>query len=267
MNRLVSPSSKLTELPTEKHLNVLIVDDHEIFRYGLRDLVNAIDGFHVVAEASNYKEALAKIKAVEILIDLVLLDLYLPDVEGTDGIRQLRNDHPRSKVIIISATMDDQVLLEAVLAGVSGYLTKDMPALDIVKALKGFRRGELAMLPTVAPHVMELLVQKCHILETELLKQQQDQAKVLDSSRSDIPDTLLTSPPLSPYTSLPVLTPQEEKVYQLMLRGQSNKQIAAQLYISRFTVGKHVQNILHKFGVTNRTQAVSYTLFEGGNEL
>src|SRR5438067_8429444 len=107
MDGLLSFSGTLVKLPPEKLLNVLIVDDHEIFRYGLRDLVNAIDGFHVVAEASNYKEALAKIKAVEILIDLVLLDLYLPDVEGTDGIRQLRNDHPQSKVIIISATIDD----------------------------------------------------------------------------------------------------------------------------------------------------------------
>src|SRR5438552_2897817 len=267
MDGSLSSSSKHTKLPTEKLLNVLIVDDHEIFRYGLRDLVNAIEGFHVVAEAGSFKEALAMIKASEILIDLVLLDLYLPDVEGTDGIRQLCKDHPQSRVIIISATIDDQLLLEAVLAEVSGYLTKDMPALDIVKALKGFRRGELAMLPTVAIHVMELLVQKCHILETELSIQQRDQARELDDPRSEMPDTLITPPSLSSYTSLPTLTPQEEKVYQLMLRGQSNKQIAAELYISRFTVGKHVQNILHKFGVTNRTQAVSYTLFEGGNEL
>ena len=265
MDGLLSFSGTLVKLPPEKLLNVLIVDDHEIFRYGLRDLVNAIDGFHVIAEASKYEEAQAKIE--EIPIDLVLLDLHLPDVEGTDGVRQLRKDCPQSRVIIISATMDDQLLLEAVQAGVSGYLTKDTSALDIVKALKGFRRGELAMLPTVAAHVIELLVQKCHLLETELSIQQRDEAKELNDSRSDLPHTLLTSPSLSSYTSLPALTPQEEKVYQLMLRGQSNKQIAAQLYISRFTVGKHVQNILHKFGVTNRTQAVSYTLFEGGNEL
>jgi DNA-binding NarL/FixJ family response regulator len=265
MDGLLSFSGTLVKLPPEKLLDVLIVDDHEVFRYGLRDLVNAIDGFHVIAEASKYEEVQAKIE--EIPIDLVLLDLHLPDVEGTDGVRQLRRDCPQSRVIIISATMDDQLLLEAVLAGVSGYLTKDTSALDIVKALKGFRRGELAMLPTVAAHVIELLVQKCHLLETEFSIQQRDEAKELNDSRSDIPDTLLTSPSLSSYTSLPALTPQEEKVYQLMLRGQSNKQIAAQLYISRFTVGKHVQNILHKFGVTNRTQAVSYTLFEGGNEL
>jgi DNA-binding NarL/FixJ family response regulator len=265
MDGLLSSSSTPTKLPTEKPLNVLIVDDHEVFRYGLRDLVNAIDGFHIVAEAGNYDEALAKIEATS--IDLVLLDLYLPDVEGTDGVRQLRKDHPQSLVIIISATMDDQLLLEAILAGVSGYLTKDTPAIDIVKALKGFLRGELAILPAIATHLMGLLIQKIHTLETELTIQQRVEAKELDSPRSDIPDTLIPSPPLSSYTSLPTLTPQEEKVYQLMLRGQSNKQIAAQLYISRFTVGKHVQNILHKFGVTNRTQAVSYTLFEGGNEL
>lgn len=264
MDGLFSSASTLTNLATEKLLNVLIVDDHEIFRNGLRDLVNAIDGFHVVAEASNFTEA--QIKIEETPIDLVLLDLYLPDVEGTDGVKQLCIDHPQSRVIIISATMDDHLLLEAVLAGVSGYLTKDMPALGIVKALKGFRRGEIAMLPTIATRVMELLVHKCHILETELSIQQQDEAKELNSSHAGVPDTLITSPPLSSYTSIPALTPQEEKVYQLMLRGQSNKQIAAQLYISRFTVGKHVQNILHKFGVTNRTQAVSYTLFEGGNE-
>src|SRR5207302_10572858 len=98
--------------------------------------------------------------------------------------------------------MDDQLLLEAVLAGVSGYLTKDTSALDIVKALKGFRRGELAMLPAIAAHAMELLVQKCHMLEIELSIQQRDEAKELNDPRSDIPDTLLTSPSLSSYTSL-----------------------------------------------------------------
>jgi DNA-binding NarL/FixJ family response regulator len=261
MDSLVSPTSKSAKLQADYFLKVLIVDDHEVFRNGLRDLLNDIDGFQVVAEASNCKDALAQIEAKS--VDLVLFDLYLPDVEGIDTIRQVRKVIPQLRVILLSAIMDDELLLESVLAGVSGYLTKDTPAVDIVKALKGFQQGELAMLPAVSTRVVELLLQKYCALETALNKYQQNEIKVLDRVASEVPTSNILPPTSPPHVPLPILTPQEEKVYQLIRRGNSNKQIASQLFISRFTVGKHVQNILRKLGVANRTQAVSYNSFEG----
>ena len=243
-------------------LKVMIVDDHEVFRLGIRELLNSIDGFLVVAEANCCTDALAKIAAQP--VDLVLLDLYLPDSDGIDAVHKLRKIIPHLHIIIISGMIDDDLLLRAVLAEVSGYLTKDTPALDIIRALQAYRRGELAMLPTVAAHAINLMIQRNNMLEADLALSQQNEIAPRDAHQ--VPDLPITSSTQPSDLSHQVLTPQEEKVYQLMRRGLSNKQIAARLIISRFTVGKHVQNILRKLGVANRTQAVSYNLFEGGAE-
>ena len=244
-------------------LKVMIVDDHEVFRLGIRELLNSIDGFLVVAEANCCTDALAKIEARP--VDLVLLDLYLPDSDGIDAVHKLRKIIPQLHIIIISGMIDDDLLLRAVLAEVSGYLTKDTPALDIIRALQAYRRGELAMLPTVAAHAINLMIQRNNMLEADLALSQQNEIAPRDAHQ--VPDLPITSSTQPSDLSHQVLTPQEEKVYQLMRRGLSNKQIAARLIISRFTVGKHVQNILRKLGVANRTQAVSYNLFEGGAEV
>ncbi len=250
-------------------LKVMIVDDHEVFRLGIRELLNSIDGFLVVAEANCCTDALAKIEAQP--VDLVLLDLYLPDSDGIDAVHKLRKIIPQLHIIIISGMIDDDLLLRAVLAEVSGYLTKDTPALDIIRALQAYRRGELAMLPAVAVYAINLLVQRNNMLEADLALSQQNEMTPPDAHQvPDLTATSSTQPSDLSHQVLPhleFLTPQEEKVYQLMRRGLSNKQIAARLIISRFTVGKHVQNILRKLGVANRTQAVSYNLFEGGAEL
>jgi DNA-binding NarL/FixJ family response regulator len=243
-------------------LKVMIVDDHEVFRLGIRELLNSIDGFLVVAEANCCTDALAKIAAQP--VDLVLLDLYLPDSDGIDAVHKLRKIIPQLHIIIISGMIDDDLLLRAVLAGVSGYLTKDTPALDIIRALQAYRRDELAMLPAVAAHAINLMIQRNNMLEADLALSQQNEMTPSDAHQ--VPDLPMTSSTQTSDLSHQVLTPQEEKVYQLMRRGLSNKQIAARLIISRFTVGKHVQSILRKLGVANRTQAVSYNLFEGGAE-
>jgi len=238
-------------------LRVLIVDDHELFRYGLRDLINSIEGFQVVAEANSRKDALAL--AEERHIDLVMLDMYLPDGDGIEVTRQLRQQvTPPPRVVILSAIIYDDTLLGAILAGAHGYLTKEMPASDIVKALKGFQRGELALLPAVTTNLVELLVKRYSEVEAELATHNE-----LSPSQKDE----LNSIAASANSATSVLTPQETNVFQLLRYGHSNKQIASKLAISPYTVGKHVQNILRKLGVTNRTQAVSYTSFEGGGNL
>lgn len=257
---IVSRSSKSTKLQADDLLKILIVDDHEVFRSGLRDLLNDIDGFQVVAEASTCHEALAQLATVP--VELVLLDLYLSDAKGIDTVQQVRKAFPQPRIIILSATLDDDLLLESALAGISGYLTKDTSAADIVKTLKGFQQGQLAMIPPVFTRLVELLLTKYHAVSTALTNQQ-NEIKAFDRATSEIPAPHIIPPIHSPRISQPNLTPQEEKVYQLMHRGYSNKQIASQLFISRFTVGKHVQNILRKLGATNRTQAVSYNSFEG----
>src|SRR5260221_1134537 len=256
MGAFVSSTENKGSFLPEEPLRVLIVDDHEIFRHGLRDLINGIEGFQVVAEANSCKGALAL--AEERHIDLVMLDMYLPDGDGIEVTRQLRQQiTPPPRVIILSAVIYDDTLVDAILAGAQGYLTKDMPASDIVNALKGFQRGELALLPTVTTNLVQMLVQKYSEAEAELSIQVHNSIIMTDISipqKEELPNTATRR-----------LTSQEDNVFQLLRQGKSNKQIASKLAISPYTVGKHVQNILRKLGVANRTQAVSYTSFEGDN--
>ncbi len=259
------PWGKTANSPANKIQRVMLVDDHEIFRNGLRSLLAVSETFHIVAEASNCEEALKRMQLVP--VDLVLLDLHLPDVNGIEALQRIKKNSPMPDVIIISATIDDDTLLDALLAGVSGYLTKDTSATEILGALYAYQRGELSFSSTIASQAIHLLLQQCNMLEGELTDYRQNGMKSITGIAPEpvLPPTTITSQ--SARNTLPTLTPQEEKVYQLMRKGQSNKKIAAELYISRFTVGKHVQNILRKLGATNRTQAVSYTLFEGDTEL
>lgn len=122
------------------------------------------------------------------------------------------------------------------------------------------------MVPSVMAKVIQMLLQQCKALELELNSYMQTGSKTFEENDMTGAGNI-SIPSAHPSNILQqVLTPQEEKVFQLMRKGDSNKQIAAQLTISHFTVGKHVQNILRKLGVTNRTQAVSYTSFEGDEE-
>jgi two-component system, NarL family, response regulator DevR len=243
-------------------LRVMIVDHHEIFRHGLRDLVNDIDSFRVVAEAGSCQDALAQMERTT--IDLMLLDLRLPDFDGIEVILHLQEFVPPPQVILLSETIDSDVLLDAMLAGASGYLAKDTPASDIIKALQGFQRGELAMQPTVTADAVHLLVRQCRQIEAKLFNYIKNHKRAFDTPSTVVQLNGGSVPTGSANSFLELLTPQEEKVFQLMRKGLSNKQIAAHLSISPFTVGKHVQNILRKLGVVNRTQAVSFTAFEGG---
>jgi two-component system response regulator DevR len=248
-------------LPVKQSLRLMIVDDHEIVRHGLREVLSTIKGFAVVAEAGTCRDALAHMQRTA--IDLVFIDLSLPDGNGIELIHLLRHRDAPPYIIVLSATLDDDMLLETMLTGASGYLTKDVPAAEIARLLQGFPQGEMVMTSQVASRLINLLVQKCLSLESsQIAAKNETNISISLDRQSQNPDTTtslqeLESSPLSH------LTPQEEKIFQLMRQGLSNKQIASQLSISRFTVGKHIQNILRKLGVTNRTQAALYTSFEG----
>ena len=250
--------------PPDEIQRVMIVDDHEVYRFGLRDLLAETASFRVIAEASTCRDAFIRLQSMP--IDLVLLDLHLPDVTSMEALHRFKNSSPAPDVIIISATIDDDTLLDALLAGVSGYLTKDTPAFEMLNTLNAYQRGELALSSSLASRAIRLLLHHSTSLESELAFHRQNEMKAFAGA---IPENGLSPriPPAQVMKNIfPVLTPQEDKVYQLMSKGRSNKQIAVELCISHFTVGKHVQNILRKLGATNRTQAVSHTLFEGETE-
>jgi DNA-binding NarL/FixJ family response regulator len=253
-------SSNTTAIPATHQQRVLIVDDHEIFRQGLRDLINMIEGFEVVAEGGSCEDALTLARQMH--IDLVILDMYLPDGNGIQTIRQLKREMTDPPcVIILSALMDNDTLVDAFLVGAQGYLTKAMPASDILHSLKGFRQGQLALPSAMTRNLVHLLVHKFSEKEAELSSHVHQGITATDSSSCETQNMKKSA--FLPNTSFPMLTQQEEKVFELLRCGQSNKQIAKHLTISPYTVGKHVQKILRKFGVINRTQAALYTSFEG----
>ena len=250
------------ESATNKPWRVMIVDDHEIFRQGLRNILIDIDGFDVVAEASRCSDVLKH--ATKVPIDLVLMDSSWPDADGIQAIQLLRDLIPSPQVVLLSSIIEDDALLEAISAGASGYLTKDLPAKDVINALQGLHRGELALQPSVATNIIHLLVERCTNLEKALAMHRQTNTK----STISLPSSKISAKTKSSSTffspsALDRLTSREYKVYQLLCQGLSNKEIAARFSISHYTVGKHVQQILRKLGAANRTQAVSYATFEG----
>ncbi len=257
-------SSNTTVIPARHHQRVLIVDDHEIFRHGLHDLLHMIEGFEVVAEGGSCGDALTLVRQMH--IDLIILDMYLPDGNGIQTMRQLKREMSNPPcVIILSAMMDNETLLGAMLAGAEGYLTKDKPAGEILHALKGFQRGQLALPEAVTTDLVHLLVQKFSEIEAELSAYMHNGINATD--RSSFETEHIHASEFLANTSFPMLSKQEARVFELLRCGHSNKQIAAQLSISPYTVGKHVQKILRKFGVINRTQAALHTSFEGGGDI
>ncbi|HEU0002885.1 MAG TPA: response regulator transcription factor [Ktedonobacteraceae bacterium] len=255
-------------LSEERSLRLMIVDDHELLRQGLRKVINTIKGFTVVAEANSCQDALTQIQHTK--VDVVFVDLSLPDGNGSELVRVLWQRSAPPAIVVLSATLNDDLLLETMLAGASGYLTKDVLASEMAQLLPGLHRGEMVMTPSIASRLIHLLIQKCLTLEMNRITSESDTSASTPADQnqnsSDIhPNIPLLNKEVSPLSHL---TPQEDKIFQLMRLGLSNKQIASQLAISRFTVGKHIQNILRKLGVTNRTQAASsYTAFKGGKDV
>lgn len=233
-------------------LRVFVIDHHEIYRHGLRDLLNSTEEFQVVAEAGRFQDAIRQI--VGLPVDTILIDLELPDVQGMEALHRMRELVPFLRIVILTDTLREDLLLEAMLAGANGYLTREMFATDIVAALRGLKRGELALSPALATRAIHLLVESARDLHSRLhtyLGSEAGKTRALQSSAAE------ASMPVATHPLLSLLTSQEHRVFQLMRQGLSNKQIALQLSISPFTVGKHVQHILRKLGVANRTQAAS----------
>ncbi|HLZ63785.1 MAG TPA: response regulator transcription factor [Ktedonosporobacter sp.] len=246
-------------------IRVMIAEDHEVVRHAMRDIFHMSERFIVVTEASTSLEALELFKADP--VDLVLLDLFLRDGSAFHLIHEIHQHQHSSDIIIFSATLSNEILVKAMVAGASGYITKDTPLADIIALLEQYKPGELMMSSSMMALLAHLLIEQYQALsqQNEILSARLQEltqtGAIQNTPQAKARDAQVFSLPAN------ILTPQEEKIFQLLRRGDSNKQIAAQLSISRFTVGKHVQNIFRKLGATNRTQAVSHTAFEGGNQI
>jgi two-component system NarL family response regulator len=202
-------------------LKLLIVDDHAVFRQGLRALLDLEEDFDVIGEASRGDEALAIASSES--PDVILLDLHLPDGNGADFCPALLEASPGSKVLILSAYNEDQGVRAALIGGASGYVLKTVSGERLAENIRSVYRGEVLLAPSVAAKVVQQLSQ---------LQQ--------ESGRRE--------------EALHALTPREREVFFLASRGLKNAEIADELYLSEKTIKTHLRNIYNKLNLASKAE-------------
>jgi NarL family two-component system response regulator LiaR len=208
-------------------ITVLIVDDHAVVRHGIRALLEAEGGFTVVGEVGSGGEAV--LLAADLAPDVVLMDLVMPGLNGVEATRLLKQRSPCSQVIVLTSYHEDEHIFPAIRAGALSYLLKGVGLEELADAVRKAARGEAVL----HPHVAARLVQELHGASRE-------HAQLYAT-----------------------LSEREREVLRLIANGLSNAQIAAQLVISERTVKSHVNNILSKLHIVDRTQAAIYAWREG----
>jgi DNA-binding NarL/FixJ family response regulator len=208
---------------SEQQLDLLVVDDHEVVREGLAALLSRRSGFRVVAQAGSVAEAVAQAARFE--PDLVVMDVRLPDGSGIEACREIRAARPETRVVMLTSYPDEEAVLSAILAGASGYLLKQIRGRDLISALEQVAGGASLLDPAVTERVLE---------------------RVRMAARGTATDELAD------------LTAQERKILLLVAEGKTNKEIAAEVYLSDKTVKNYVSSILSKLDLQRRTQAAAF---------
>lgn len=209
--------------PVRPPLRLLVVDDHEVVREGLVALLSRRDEFQVVAEAGTVAESLAAARRFE--PDLVIMDVRLPDGSGIEACREIRAELPTTRIVMLTSYPDEEAVLSAILAGASGYLLKQIRGRDLVTALEAVGRGDSLLDPAVTERVLE---------------------RVRRIANGDERDELSD------------LTAQERKILKLVADGKTNKEIAAEVFLSDKTVKNYVSSILSKLNLQRRAQAAAF---------
>jgi two-component system, NarL family, response regulator DevR len=202
-------------------VRVFLLDDHEVVRRGLRELLESETDLAVIGEAGTAEEALSRIPPTR--PDVAVLDVRLPDGDGVEVCREIRSLHPEIQCLILTSFSDDEALFQAIMAGAAGYLLKQINGPDLVDAVRRVAAGQSLLDPAVT-------------------------ARVLDRLRAG-PET---------DERLARLTDQERRILDLIAEGLTNRQIAEQVHLAEKTVKNYVSNLLTKLGMQRRTQAAVY---------
>jgi DNA-binding NarL/FixJ family response regulator len=200
---------------------VFLLDDHEIVRRGLRDLLEAEGDIEVIGEASTQAEAVGRVHALD--PDVAVLDVRLEEGNGVEACREIRSRHPRTACLILTSFADDEALFQAIMAGAAGYLLKQIRTNDLVTAVRRVAEGQNLLDPAVTARVLERL------------------------RRGPAQDERLAR-----------LTDQEHQVLELLAEGLTNRQIGERLHLAEKTVKNYVTSILSKMGMARRTEAAVY---------
>jgi DNA-binding NarL/FixJ family response regulator len=200
-------------------LRVFLLDDHEVVRRGVRELLEAEDDLVVVGEAGTAEEAYDRIPATS--PNVAILDVRLPDGDGVEVCREIRSKHPEIACLMLTSYADDEALFSAIMAGAAGYVLKQVRGTDLVDGVRRVGRGE-------------------SLLDASLT------TRVLERLRHPEPDELAG------------LTDQERRILDLIAEGMTNRQIGEQLFLAEKTVKNYVSNLLAKLGMSRRTEAAAY---------
>ncbi len=227
-------------------IHIMIADDHALFRQVVREIIEKEPDLEVVAEASNGEEAI--LRAAETQPDVVLLDLMMPRCDGFEATEHILARSPHSRVVIFSASNEEQHVLQALQSGAIGYLTKDSNAPGLLNALRRAAQDELYMPAPLAGGLLALL---------RTLKAERTRRSSASPARRASLHSLAAGPARKKKSkrNLP-LTGREYEVLNLIRQGQRNREIARELRIAESTVHKHVQNIFEKLDARNRTEAL-----------
>jgi DNA-binding NarL/FixJ family response regulator len=222
--------ARARERETQDDLRVLLVDDHDLFRTGLRNLLAEHGGIHVVAEGTNGAEAVRLVR--ELAPDVVVMDLNMPAMSGVEATRHITALSPLTRVIVLTISDEDGDVMDAIVAGACGYLLKDASIADVVTGIRSAAVGASLISPTIASKVLRRV--RASTADTELA----------EAIRTELSD-------------------RELQVLRLIANGKDNAQIAAELVISPKTVKNHISNILMKLQMQNRIQAAVYAVRSG----
>jgi two-component system response regulator NreC len=210
-------------------IRLLLVDDHEVVRTGLRMLLESQSDIKILAEASTGAEAIRLAK--EIKPDVVVMDITLPDITGIEATRRLKERQPEIAVVALTIHEDEQYFFEMLQAGASGYVPKRAAPEDLISAIRAAFAGEIYLYPSLAKALV---------------------SDYLGRSRTNPEEASLES-----------LTPREAEVLELLAEGLSNDEIAERLVISRHTVARHRENLMGKLNLHSRSELVKYAIRKG----
>lgn len=206
---------------TTEDLRVMIVDDHEVVREGLRALLDRREGMTVVAEAGNVAQAVERATAEK--PSVVIMDVRLPDGSGVEACREIRSVLPETRMIMLTSYADDEAIIASIMAGASAYLLKQTRGQQLVDAIQAVARGESLLDPQVTKRVLE-------------------QVRGNNGPKKDEPK----------------LTENEQKILLLIAEGKTNREIASEVFLSDKTVKNYVSSILSKLNLKRRSEAAAY---------
>jgi two-component system, NarL family, response regulator LiaR len=215
-------------MTTPEKIRVLIVDDHQVVREGLRSFLDLLEDIELVGEAADGISAVEMVKRFS--PDVVLMDLVMPRLDGIEATRQVKAANPNTKVIALTSFTEDDKVFPAIQAGASSYLLKDVSPDSLIDAIRAAHRGEARLHPDITRKLMEQITHPANPV------------------RSAQPDDL---------------TEREIGVVRLVAQGRSNHEIAQELVISERTVKTHISNILNKLHLEDRTQLAIYAIKNG----